>query len=152
MDKAAIIDQLFAVLEAELSQLTRAANEAYAAATDPDSKAENKYDTRSLEASYVARGQAQRVLELQEGVMVFATMSRQNVAPDSAIAVGALVTINQTHYLIAAHAGGTEVQHKGEDIYVITPGSPLGQKLIGKVQGAVIALRPGTDAVIDAVC
>ena len=51
VNKQALLDQITTVLSDELAVLTRAANDAFAAATDPDSKAENKYDTRTLEAS-----------------------------------------------------------------------------------------------------
>jgi hypothetical protein len=75
VNKQDVLDQILSVLSTELASLTRAAQGAFAAATDPDSKAENKYDTRTLEASYVARGQAQRVAELQEAVRAFGALS-----------------------------------------------------------------------------
>ena len=71
MEKSAVLTAILSRLEVELEALTQGARASYAAATDPDSKAENKYDTRTLEASYIARGQAKRVTELQEGVQAF---------------------------------------------------------------------------------
>lgn len=56
MDKRALIKKIVAQLEAELALLTKAARSAHAEATHESSKAENKYDTRGLEASYLARG------------------------------------------------------------------------------------------------
>ena len=155
MNKQLILDQIVATLSAELAALTRAANTAFAAATDPDSKAENKYDTRSLEASYVARGQAQRVAELQEAVHAFSAMSGQDFSEDSVIGLGSLVTLqtnSQTsHYFIATHAGGTEVEHEGNEVFVITPASPLGQKLMGRRTEDIIEMRAGLSAKVVAV-
>ncbi len=155
MNKQALLDQISAVLSTELAALTRAANVSFAAATDPDSKAENKYDTRSLEASYVARGQAQRVAELQEAVHAFAAMSGVELAGGSVINVGALVSLQmkgyQAHYFLATHAGGTEVEHQGQEVSVITPASPLGQKLMGKRVGDSIQVRPDLPAVVSNV-
>ena len=71
MQKSAVLDSILARLDTELEALMRGARASFAAATDPDSKAENKYDTRTLEASYVARGQAQRVEELQQALRGF---------------------------------------------------------------------------------
>jgi hypothetical protein len=66
--KTALLEKIRTELNAQLDRLTRAAMDAHAAATDPDSKAEGKYDTRSLEASYLAAGQARQVEEIAEAV------------------------------------------------------------------------------------
>lgn len=155
MNKQAVLDQIVAVLSHELAVLTRAANDAFAAATDPDSRAENKYDTRSLEASYVARGQAQRVEELQLALQSFKAMSGQPLPAGSAIMLGALVSLEsggfQSHYLLAPQAGGTEVIVGNDEISVITPASPLGRKLMSSKAGEVIELRPGVQASVVAI-
>ncbi len=150
MNKQAVLSQLLSVLSAELAALTRAAQGAFAAATDPDSKAENKYDTRTLEASYVARGQAQRVAELQEAVRAFGALSGNTLESGAAITLGALVSLETpgevAHYFLGPFAGGTEMVHEGHEIVVITPASALGQKLITRREGDSIALRPGVFA------
>lgn len=152
VNKADILRHIIATLNAELAALTRAANDAFAAATDPDSKAENKYDTRNLEASYVARGQAKRVAELQEAVHAMEALPAQ---PLEAGIMGALVSLEApegiTHYLLAPAAGGTEIVHEGNEVVVITPASPLGQKLAGRRAGESILLRPGVMAMVVAV-
>jgi hypothetical protein len=43
-------------------------------------------------------------------------------------------------YFIGPSVGGTEVEHEGHEIIVITPSAPLGQKLMGRFQGANITL------------
>ena len=143
------------MLNAELVALTRAAQGAFAAATDPDSKAENKYDTRTLEASYVARGQAQRVAELQEAVRAFGTLSGNPLESGASITLGALVSLSLpgevAHYFLGPFAGGTEVLHEGQEVVIITPAAALGQKLIGKRIGDAVAMQPGVSAKVVAV-
>ncbi len=155
MNKTLILQQLHAALSSELAALTRAAQEAFAAATDPDSKAENKYDTRNLEASYIARGQAQRAEELQEAVDVFADFAAIPRPARPLISLGALVTLQSgqelTHYVIASHGGGTEIHHEGYDVCVLTPTSPLGAKLMGKRTGDRIQLRPDASVTVARV-
>jgi transcription elongation GreA/GreB family factor len=155
VNKQDVLDQILSVLSTELASLTRAAQGAFAAATDPDSKAENKYDTRTLEASYVARGQAQRVAELQEAVRAFGALSGSALEPGAAITLGALVSLEtpeeRAHYFLGPFAGGTEIVHEGKEIVIITPASALGQKLIGRREGETIALRPGVSATVVAV-
>jgi transcription elongation GreA/GreB family factor len=155
VNKQAVLDQIIAVLGHELTVLTRAASDAFAAATDPDSRAENKYDTRSLEASYVARGQAQRVAELQLALQSFQALSGQALPAGSPVVLGALVSLDSSgltsHYLLAPQAGGTEVMVGSDEISVITPASLLGRKLLGRQVGDIIELRPGAKASVTAV-
>lgn len=155
MNKQTVLDQILTLLNSELASLTRAAQGAFAAATDPDSKAENKYDTRTLEASYVARGQAQRVLELQEAVQAFGALYGVVLPAGNAVTLGALVTLEipgeVTHYFIGPFAGGTEVVLDGVEVTIITPASALGQKLLGRRAGDSIPLRDGRLANLMAV-
>ncbi len=143
------------MLREELQTLTQAAQGSFAAATDPDSRAENKYDTRTLEASYVARGQARRVEELQEAVQAFTALTVTSPTPAASIQLGSLVTLQapwgEEHFFLGPFAGGTEVQFEGTEIVVITPASALGQKLVGRHPGDTILLRPDAPARISRV-
>ena len=58
MNKRALIKKIVARLTDELEVYFRAAHASRAEATHEQSKAENKYDTRGLEASYLAHGQS----------------------------------------------------------------------------------------------
>jgi len=153
VNKPDLLRQIIATLSSELENLQRGARESFAAATDPDSKAENKYDTRTLEASYVARGQAQRVAELQQALHHFQALPVQPLPPGSAITTGSLVTLagaeGKSHYFIGPGAGGTEVVHLGTEVLIITPSSPLGQRLMSRRQGERITLLNGVSATIE---
>jgi transcription elongation GreA/GreB family factor len=145
-----VLVQILTVLQAELASLTQAAQGSFAAATDPDSRAENKYDTRTLEASYVARGQARRVEELQEAVQAFTALAVTATTLSTTIQLGSLVTLQapwgEEHFFLGPLAGGTEVQLEGHDIVVITPASALGQKLVGRRTDDTVQLRPDVSA------
>ena len=120
------------------------------AATDPDSKAENKYDTRALEASYLARGQAQRVTELQEALRAYESLAGEMPPATATVAVGSPVSLTTpagtVWYFLGPAAGGTAVKHAGHEITLITPASPLGRLLLGKKPGDTVALQPGKPA------
>jgi len=73
--KSALLEIIRTELKASMERLAKAAFDAHAAATDPGSKAEGKYDTRSLEASYLAAGQARQVDRLAAAIMVFETFT-----------------------------------------------------------------------------
>ncbi len=133
--KSALLDQIRSELRASLERLSKAAMEAHAAATDPGSKAEGKYDTRSLEASYLAVGQAKQVDELAEAVRIFDALTLPDFEYGEPIDAGALVEIGMSgessFFLLVPASGGRVVNHQGLEITLLTPASPLYQKLLG---------------------
>jgi transcription elongation GreA/GreB family factor len=139
MNKRAIIQKITAKLVGELEIYFRAAQFSRAEATHESNKAENKYDTRGLEASYLARGQSKQAAELEAAIAEFEKLGVKKFAPGDAIALGALVELEHDgenlFYFLGPRAGGTEVLHDKKEILVITPQSPLGEQLLGKKAG-----------------
>lgn len=137
--KAELITRVREALAGRLAKMETAAREAHAAANDPGSKAESKYDTRSLEASYLAAGQAQQVKELADAVTRFTTFEARDFDMDDAIDAGALVEVSgdddTAWYLLAPAAGGLTLDFDGMEITVLTPASRLYQSLLGKSLG-----------------
>jgi hypothetical protein len=133
--KPHLLEHIRRELRSRLDVLTRAALEAHAAATDPGSKAEGKYDTRSLEASYLAAGQARQVDELAEAVRIFGALALPDFEVDDPIDAGALVEAEiggeTSWFLLAPASGGLVVCHDGMEVTLLTPASGLYQKLVG---------------------
>ena len=144
MNKAILLQCVVEKLTADLSLYFKAASAARAEATHEQSKAENKYDTRGLEASYLARGQARQVAELEASIRQFQTMTQRAFSAGDPIDLGAYVETERrgivSAYLLASRAGGTEVVFEGQEIMVITPQSPLGRQLIGHRQGDAVKI------------
>ncbi len=142
--KKALVQELAARLRAELDAMERAQRATVEGVTSEEAKPENDKDTRALEQSYLARGQARRVEDLRDGVARVAVMPVRPFAAEAAIALGALVTIEENDgdsagpegevsvVFIAPHGGGLRL---GSGEQVVTPASPLGRALIGKVTG-----------------
>lgn len=145
MKKQAVIKKIIAKLNADLEIYYKAALTAREDATDPQSKAENKYDTRGLEASYLARGQSKQAAETEASIEEFERMVVKNFKPEEPINIGALVELDgrgeQMLYFLANRAGGLEVVHEKREILVITPQAPLGQHLVGKKAGDKIKME-----------
>ena len=144
--KSGLLSLILAELGGRLSRLSKAAMEAHAAATDPGSKAEGKYDTRSLEASYLATGQARQVEELADAVRRFGALTLPDFAMDDTIDAGALVELEMAgeavHFLLAPAAGGLTVEHEGREVTLLAPGSELYGKLLGKHVGDMLDNPP----------
>jgi transcription elongation GreA/GreB family factor len=139
MNKRALIRKIIARLTDELAVYFRAANASRAEATHEQNKAESKYDTRGLEASYLARGQSRQAAEIESAIAEFEKLAARQLADGEAIDIGALVELEHggenSFYFLGPRAGGTEVVHEKREILVITPQSPLGEQLLGKKQG-----------------
>ena len=133
--KDRLLDAIRAELRTRFDRLTQAARDAHAAATDPGSKAESKYDTRSLEASYLAAGQAKQLDDLARDIELLENASLPVFDIEDEIDAGALVEVDLNDepqwFLLAPAAGGLALDHEDREITLLTPASALYQKLLG---------------------
>jgi transcription elongation GreA/GreB family factor len=130
MRKEALRAALVERLEADLATARAAHDAAIEGATHEEARPENDKDTRGLEQSYLARGLAQRVAELEAAV---AAVPGMTIARPARVAIGAVVTVEEDEatrrFFIAMHGGGIVLP--GE-VTVITPTSPIGRALLGR--------------------
>jgi transcription elongation GreA/GreB family factor len=147
LEKHDIIAKIIASLEIELEGYTRAARAAHAEATDEQCKAENKYDTRGLEASYLAQGQSRQADDIRQALQEYESMVPRQFTPREPIEQGAVVILERLEersvYFVGPRAGGTEIEYEGQTVVVITPHSPMGQQLVGRKQGERVLLNIG---------
>ena len=145
MTKRLVIQKIIETLQSELEMYVRAAKFSHAEATAEENRAENKYDTRGLEASYLAAGQANKIVELEESIAAFDALRGRKFNEAEGIDVGALIEISldgeRAHFFIGPSAGGIEIEIRGTEVLVITPQSPLGSQLKGAKQGAKMKIN-----------
>ncbi len=146
INKQDILSRIIEALRQDVESLAHAAKIAHADATNPESKAENKYDTRGLEASYLAGAQARRTAELMKSLAFYNTLETKPFTREDAIALTALIELEaedgaQSYYFLGAMGGGTEVEYNGYKILLITPSSPLGGKLLGREIGDCVTMQ-----------
>jgi transcription elongation GreA/GreB family factor len=147
MTKTQLQQHILEQLQCDLLITQQAAKTAYEAATDKANIAENKYDTLGLEASYLATGQARRLTEIQQALAALQQLPTSDFEPQRGIQLGALVLLadaeQQRWLLLAPDAAGLKI-HTGErEIILITPRSPIGQRLLGLVPGDAFTLQIG---------
>ncbi len=139
MDKRAIVADLKAHLAADIAASTRLAKDAAAAATHEENKPENDKDMRSTEASYVAKGQADRVRALEHALAVLGTMPVRAFGEGEPIQASALVDVatngQRTRYLLVPAAGGITLESGEETVRTLATTSPLGKALLGLEEG-----------------
>jgi hypothetical protein len=147
MNKRLVIEKIMAKLAEDLEVLYNAARASHAEATHESSKAENKYDTRGLEAGYLAQGQMKHAGEIEQTMAEFQKMSPVRFAPETPIGISALIEVKDkdvsNYYFIGPRGGGVVIEHQGKEIIVLTPQAPLGEILIGKKMGQRFKFKQG---------
>ncbi|MBD1550336.1 GreA/GreB family elongation factor [Pseudomonas typographi] len=145
MNKPLLIAQIIATLEQDHQVALRSVQTAREAATHEQSKAENKYDTRGLEASYLAHGQARRLEEISQALARYRTWTPAEHDPALGIRVGDLLRLagpgGQPQWLfLGLDAAGLTLVAEFGPCTVITTQSPLGQALRGQGEGDNVSL------------
>jgi hypothetical protein len=145
MQKRDLVKRLQAELEREIAVLARAANDAREAATHEENRPENDKDTRAVEAAYLAGAQAERARDLSRVMNALEFLPLRAFREDEPIAATALVEVDvegkRFHYFLAPQGGGLRAELDGVVVQVITPQSPMGQALLGKIVGDVVEVR-----------
>ncbi len=144
MDKPSAIQSFKDQLQSQHQRALAAVASAAEGATGDDAKAESKYDTRGLESSYLAAGQAEVADEIARIIGVVERYEFRDFSETDPIDIGALVCIDfegdQDWYLIApGGGGGLECTASDGDVATILgPKSPLTQRLSEKKSGETL--------------
>lgn len=147
MNKKELVESFISALEQELIVLKEAARQTAEAATHEESKPENEYDTRALEASYLAGAQSKRVVEIMEVLTLFKTLPFRAFAPTEKVQSTALVEVSldgkPTRLLMMPKGGGVNLRLPDGPIQIVTPHSALGETLLGMKVGDVAEFEVG---------
>lgn len=147
MDKESIIASLRAQVQAQYERAVAALDGAREAATGDDTKAESKYDTRGLEASYLAAGQAEQADELSRAVTLLDSAEFPPYDFDDPIGPGALIEVEKDeeilNFLLAPAGGGLSLEtEEGELVTILGPAAPLRSDLMGRRAGEIVGDPP----------
>jgi len=142
MDKTRLRQAIIERITTELEMQTQAALMSRDEATHEESKPENQYDMHAQEAAYLAEGQAKLATELRASISLYQSLALPVFTSAQPISLGAVVTLDadgrKTRYFIGPRSGGIEVSCEGADVIVITPQSPIGRLLVGRLVGDTI--------------
>ena len=148
MDKAEVHRRFVALIETELDAARDSALRSFETATDSEHQARSKYETFSLETSYLARGQAQRVEELAATLESLHRLPLRPFSGTDPVAPGALVGLggegaDERWVFLSPMGGGEEIDQDGKTVMLVTPGSPLGRAVTGRRTGERVTDLPG---------
>jgi transcription elongation GreA/GreB family factor len=145
IDKARAFEQLEAQLREQLEAAMASHRLTHDGVTHEESRPENDKDTRALEASYLARGQAQRVAELSGALGRVTSIELRAFAPQDPVSLGCLVEIEDDDgsdwYFVAPAGGGLRLVVDEISLTVVTPDSPVGRALVGRRVGDDVDIK-----------
>lgn len=139
MDKFQIVRSILEKLREEFESRRAASKSTRSTGNDSESKAENKYDTLSIEQNYLADGLAKQAQTAALAAAAYEKLRLQDFEPDEPIDLGALIEVRFSNesewFFLGPAAGGMEVTHEGRAITILTPESPLGSQLLDRKAG-----------------
>lgn len=155
-DKRVVMDALIERLKEELDEAVAASRDAAAYATNEESRAESKWDTQGLEASYLAAGQAGQAREWAKAIQTLRAQRDTLLGQKERVLLGALVECEvdgeMDCYFITPAGGGQELSIGGRVVTSVTLQSPMAQMLQNKRVGDSFTLGNGLKGVIKRVC
>lgn len=129
-----VVTALLKQVLADLEAVERMAELARDEATSEESKQEGQYDTRATEASYLARGQAERVTALRRLRDWLGTVDRKS-GPER-VGLGSLVQLEDNdEWHFVAPAGGTRCTVQSQLVRLTSLDSPIGRAMAGLEEG-----------------
>ena len=103
--------------------------------TYEENRAEGDKDMRATEASYVARGHRERVLQVEQALAKLGAVEVRDFGPGATIESSALVELEsgkrRALYFLLPAAGGERMQFQGVELQTLATTSPLGASLLG---------------------
>ncbi|MGK0367146.1 MAG: hypothetical protein ACI9QD_000280 [Thermoproteota archaeon] len=143
--KLNIIEYLESLFKEELKQIQVIAAKSKANANDSEMKQESKYDTRKVEASYLAGAQAKRVSELEHDLTSIRNLNLTSTA-SPIIAISSLVVILQNqeierNYFLSPTSGGIKWCEDETEVSIVSTQSPIGQAMLKLEEGETFELQ-----------
>jgi transcription elongation GreA/GreB family factor len=145
MKKQKIIKELLNIANSRLEETVQSAKSANSFKSSGDMKQEGKYDTRAIEAGYLADAQNLRVEELKQEIQLLESIQIQQISQKTPISIGSLVKLKFTEkiqtYFISSTAGGPLLSIDSTPVLIVSAFSPIGAKVIGLNQGDEFELK-----------
>lgn len=148
MDKALLRQCVLKQLEADRDAAVQAAKVAHETATAEENIAENKYDTLGLEAAYLAAGQSRRVVEITQAIQRLEQLTWRDYDPEHGVELGVLVQLEDARHklrwlLLLPEAAGLTCSFAEHQVLLVSPQSPMGRALRGRVIGDEVLIAAG---------
>jgi len=133
----AIKQELIKICKKDLEEAKSVSEKSKSSVQTGDLKSDGKYDTRAVEASYLAGAQLKRVQEIQGELELLHEM-RTDLDTRS-VSVGSIVELefdgNSKKYFLSSARGGSLIKVEGNVYLVISVFSPIGNSIVNQSVG-----------------
>ncbi len=141
-----IIELICEKLREDLAVALDAAKFAHETAADEENIPDNKYDTLSLEAAYLAEGEAKRVEEIEAALKAYEAVVLSESTGHQEVTLFSLVRLDNNSgdhitIFLGHEAGGVKIRYMNEPVTVVTTKSPLGSVILGTKVGDVVEIK-----------
>lgn len=148
-----IIEIICEKLREDLAVALNAANFAHETAADEENIPDSKYDTLSLEAAYLAEGEAKRAEEIEAALKAYEAVKLSESADHQQVTLFSLVRLENNSgdhitIFLGHEAGGVKIRYLNEPVIIVTSKSPLGSEILGTKVGDVVDIKIN-DKIID---
>lgn len=144
LSKSTLLQEVIDALEKDFDSLSRSAVDTHSASTGDEAKQEGKYDTRSLENSYLAEAQAAKLDTLRHQIGLLGSLTLPD--EDETAVLGSLITLTPEDdedllFFLLPAGGGCQLTQEGTNITVISPSSAIGAQVINRPIGTFLEVN-----------
>lgn len=146
MNKDDVLKAFKKELQAKWEHAKETLEKSHKSATSSEAKQEGKYDTRSIEESYLAQGLTNNLKEIEDAISSLNSFIFEDYF--TLVEPGALVGMERNgevnYFLISEKGGGHSIQQAGAEVTIISTDAPLFQSISGKFVGQTSSLNDAT--------
>ena len=138
LDKNQIVEKLIFIYKEESEKLNQIIQDSKKYINESDMKQEGKYDTRAIEAGYLAGAQRKRLAEIKIDIALLEKI--QIVNNKQRVVVSSIVhcLINnekEDMFFISPSTGGINLQFGENSVHIVSQKSPLGEAILSMENG-----------------
>lgn len=147
MRKQKLLEHLISKIKDDIAHAEQASQASKEHATSSELKSEGKYDTRGIEAGYLAGAQEKRLNELKQELQLLEEIELKEFCAEDEIGMGALIELefNQIRklYFLTSTGGGALMTLDEQPVMVISVFSPIGSEVLGLKKDEVFIVEQG---------
>ncbi len=136
-ENESIKQELINICKSDLESAQSVSNNSKSSVQTGDLKSDGKYDTRAVEASYLAGAHLKRVQEIQGQLELLEEMRTD--LDNSTISIGSIVELElegkSKKYFLSPAKGGSGIIVNGNTYLVISVFSPIGNAIVNQSVG-----------------
>lgn len=127
--KEELLNLVILNIEEKLFEAKKVLEASFELVKSGDLKSESKWDTRGIEAGYLASAQERRFREIELELLGLKNL-KDKKENKNLIGIGSIVETEDKNYFITPTTGGIKIELNKKLYHIISIGSPMAKKLL----------------------